>query len=174
MLSISNLSRSFGGRTIISAISFVVNPGDRLGLIGANGAGKSTLLRLIAGQDHPDTGSVSVSPGERIGVLRQGFADMTDGTLGHLLDDPTNGLASASAEVERVLATSDGSDRWLVEYEAAQSRFDAVGGYEAVAELEATLAAFGLAGRAWSTPLNELSGGEKTRAGSGRPDCLPT
>ena len=177
MLSISNLSRSFGGRTIISAISFVVNPGDRLGLIGANGAGKSTLLRLIAGQDHPDTGSVSLSPGERIGVLRQGFADMTDGVLGQLLDDPTNGLATALAEVERVLTTSDGSDRWLVEYEAAQSRFDAVGGYGAVSELEGTLAAFGLAGRDWSTPLNQLSGGEKTRAGLAalivsRPDYL--
>ena len=78
MLSVSNLSRSFGGRRILNLISFVVNTGERIGLIGPNGAGKSTLLRLVAGLDVPDTGSVSLSPGERIGVLRQGFADLSD------------------------------------------------------------------------------------------------
>lgn len=165
MLTVSNLSRSFGGHSIISSISFVLNPGERLGLIGPNGAGKSTLLRLIAGLDTPDSGSVSVSPGERIGMLRQGFADISDGTLGDLLDGPTGGLAGVSAELERVLARSDGSDAWLVDYEAAQTRFDELGGYARVADLETILGAFGLAGRSWSTPLTELSGGEKTRAG---------
>ena len=165
MLSVSNLSRSFGGRTILESISFVINPGDRVGLIGPNGAGKSTLLRMIAGFDRPDRGSVSVSPGERIGMLRQGFADIADGTLADLLDGPTIGLASASRELERTLARSDGSDDWLIAYDAAQSHFDTLGGYAAVAELETMLAAFGLEKRPWETPLSELSGGEKTRAG---------
>jgi ATP-binding cassette subfamily F protein 3 len=177
MLSVSNLSRSFGGRTILDSISFVINPGDRIGLIGPNGAGKSTLLRMIAGFDRPDRGSVSISPGERIGMLRQGFADLADGTLADLLDGPTNGLASASRNLEQTLARSDGSDEWLVEYDAAQSHFDALGGYSAVAELETLLGAFGLENRAWDTPLTELSGGEKTRAGLAalivsRPDYL--
>jgi ATP-binding cassette subfamily F protein 3 len=177
MLSVSNLSRSFGGRTILDSISFVINPGDRIGLIGPNGAGKSTLLRMIAGFDRPDRGSVSISPGERIGMLRQGFADLADGTLADLLDGPTNGLASASRNLEQTLARSDGSDEWLVEYDAAQSHFDALGGYLAVAELETLLGAFGLENRAWDTPLTELSGGEKTRAGLAalivsRPDYL--
>src|SRR5687768_18081109 len=88
MLSVSNLSRSYGGRRILNTISFVINPGERIGLIGPNGAGKSTLLRMVAGLDFPDTGSVSLSPGERVGMLRQGFADLTDGTLGDLLDGP--------------------------------------------------------------------------------------
>ena len=165
MLSVSNLSRSFGGRTILESISFVINPGDRVGLIGPNGAGKSTLLRMIAGFDRPDRGSVSVSPGERIGMLRQGFADIADGTLADLLDGPTIGLASASRELERTLARSDGSDDWLIAYDAAQSHFDTLGGYAAVAELETMLAAFGLEKRPWETSLSELSGGEKTRAG---------
>ena len=177
MLSVSNLSRSFGGRTILDSISFVINPGDRIGLIGPNGAGKSTLLRMIGGVDRPDHGSVSVSPGERIGMLRQGFADLADGTLADLLDGPTNGLASASHGLEQTLARSDGSDEWLVEYDAAQSHFDALGGYAAVAEMETLLGAFGLEDRPWVTPLIELSGGEKTRAGLAalivsRPDYL--
>ena len=177
MLSVSNLSRSFGGRTILDSISFVINPGHRIGLIGPNGAGKSTLLRMVGGFDRPDRGSVSISPGERIGMLRQGFADLADGTLADLLDGPTNGLASASRNLEQTLARSDGSDEWLVEYDAAQSHFDALGGYSAVAELETLLGAFGLENRAWDTPLTELSGGEKTRAGLAalivsRPDYL--
>jgi ATP-binding cassette subfamily F protein 3 len=177
MLSVSNLSRSFGGRTILDSISFVVNPGDRIGLIGPNGAGKSTLLRMIVGFDRPDRGSISLSPGERIGMLRQGFADLADGTLADLLDGPTNGLAAASRELERTLASSDGSDQWLIEYDAAQSHFDALGGYTGVAELEALLGAFGLENRPWDTRLAEFSGGEKTRAGLAaliisRPDYL--
>src|SRR6476619_2410315 len=139
MLSVSNLSRSFGGRTILESISFVINPGDRIGLIGPNGAGKSTLLRMVGGVDRPDRGSVSVSPGERIGMLRQGFADLADGTLADLLDGPTNGLAAASRELERTLACSDGSDEWLIRYAAAQSHFDALGGYANVAEMETLL-----------------------------------
>jgi ATP-binding cassette subfamily F protein 3 len=177
MLSVSNLSRSFGGRTILNSISFVINPGDRVGLIGPNGAGKSTLLRMIAGLDQPDGGSIAVSPGERIGMLRQGFADLSNGALSDLLDGPTGGLASAATNLESTLEQSDGSDDWLIEYEAAQSHFDDLGGYTAVAELEATLAAFGLGRRGWETPLAELSGGEKTRAGLSaliisRPDYL--
>ena len=177
MLSVSNLSRSFGGRRILDSISFVINPGERIGLIGPNGAGKSTLLRLVAGLDTPDNGSVSLSPGERIGVLRQGFADLDDGALADLLDGPTNGLASTARAVADVLARSDSSEEWLLEYEATQTRFDALGGYTLIAELEAVLGVFGLSGRSWQSPLSQLSGGEKTRAGLAalivaRPDYL--
>jgi branched-chain amino acid transport system ATP-binding protein len=58
MLSVSNLSRSFGGRTVLDSISFVVNPGDRIGLIGPNGAGKSTTFNLISGYMAPTSGTV--------------------------------------------------------------------------------------------------------------------
>ena len=79
MLTVSNVSRSLGGQRVISSVSFVLNPGERLGLIGPNGAGKSTLLRILGGFDSPDSGAVAVSPGERIGMLPQGFADLADG-----------------------------------------------------------------------------------------------
>ena len=177
MLSASNLSRSYGGRTILKSISFVINSGDRVGLIGPNGAGKSTLLRILAGVERPDSGAISVSPGERIGMLRQGFADLADGTLANLVDGPTNGLATAARELDETLQESDGSDDWLIAFDAAQSHFDRLGGYSAVAELEALLGAFGLEGRGWETPLSDLSGGEKTRSGLAalivsRPDYL--
>jgi ATP-binding cassette subfamily F protein 3 len=177
MLSVSNLSRSHGGHTILESISFIINRGERAGLIGPNGAGKSTLLRMIAGFEPPDGGSTSLSPGERVGMLRQGFADLADGSLADLLDIPTDGLATAARDLEQTLAASDGSDDWLQTYDAVQTYFDALGGYDRVAELETMLAAFGLESRSWVTPLAKLSGGEKTRAGLAalivsRPDFL--
>ncbi len=165
MLSVNNVSRSFAGRVVLQDVSFVINPGERFALIGPNGSGKSTLLRAIAGLDLPDRGSVSLSPGERIGFLRQGFADLDDGTLADLADLPTNGLVGASIRLEALLARSDGSDTWLPAYDRASTDFDARGGYAAMAELETAMDRFGLGDKPWTTPLRQLSGGEKTRAG---------
>ena len=177
MLIVRDVSRSFAGRTILDSISFVVNPGERIGLIGPNGAGKSTLLRIIAGEEQADRGAVALSPRERIGVLRQGFADLEHGTLADLLDPPSGGLAGAALDLDRILSDGDGSEAWITAYEQALERFEAAGGYEARDALTAALSRMGLGDRSWSTALTSLSGGEKTRAGlaalvAGRADYL--
>ena len=128
MLTVNSLSRSFGGRPILESISFVINAGDRIGLIGPNGSGKSTLLRMIAGYERPIRVQISLSPGQRVSMLPQGFADLTDGTLADVLDGPTGGLATISRLTQRTLAQSDGSDSWLIEYDAAQTQFDRLAG----------------------------------------------
>ncbi|MGD9100521.1 MAG: ATP-binding cassette domain-containing protein, partial [Anaerolineae bacterium] len=58
MLQTSNLCKRYGDDVILDGVSFVVNPGERVGLIGPNGCGKTTLLRCILGQEHPDSGGV--------------------------------------------------------------------------------------------------------------------
>ncbi len=78
MISLSNVNLYFGGRTLFDEISFMINPGDRIGLVGKNGAGKSTLLKLIAGEYTPNGGSISTSKGLRAGYLPQDL-DFTDG-----------------------------------------------------------------------------------------------
>ena len=60
MISVSNVARSFGDRTLFRDVSFNLNPGERYGLVGANGSGKTTLLRIVAGDLPPDEGTVSV------------------------------------------------------------------------------------------------------------------
>ena len=57
MLQVSNLSKSFGDTPILDRVSFVINPGERVGLIGPNGCGKTTLLKIILGELQPDAGS---------------------------------------------------------------------------------------------------------------------
>jgi ATP-binding cassette subfamily F protein 3 len=71
MISVDNISVSFGGNELFSGISFLINPRDRIGLTGKNGAGKTTLLRIIHGIMKPAGGSISASSGASTGYLPQ-------------------------------------------------------------------------------------------------------
>ncbi|CAA9552518.1 MAG: Lipopolysaccharide ABC transporter, ATP-binding protein LptB [uncultured Thermomicrobiales bacterium] len=169
MLTVNSVSKRFGALQILESVSFSINPGDRLGLIGPNGAGKSTLLRIIAGQELANSGTVAARPEIRIGYLRQGFADMPDGTLAELIDLPLQGLIAAQAELERTIMALGDPNALFAEpgaaYAVAQDRFDAVGGYETLDRLSSYLGRFGLADMSLDRPLSTLSGGQKTRAG---------
>lgn len=181
MLSISNLSARLGDNLLFEHVNFPVSPGDRIGLVGANGSGKSTLLRIISGELHPTTGSVSVGPGVRIGYLRQGFADLPEGTLADVLDIPTAGIFTAHRELDAALRSFDDADvdmgQASLAYERATDRFEALGGYHQLAEIEALLDQFGLGDVPLDRSADALSGGQKTRAGlaallASRPDLL--
>jgi ATP-binding cassette subfamily F protein 3 len=70
-LSVNKLSLSFGGEELFGGISFALNEGDRLGIIGVNGCGKSTLFKLILGEYEPDEGNVFIAKDKTVGILRQ-------------------------------------------------------------------------------------------------------
>ena len=71
MLNISNLSISFQGEFLFSDVTFMLNGGNRVGIIGKNGAGKSTLLKILSGELSPDTGTISTDKETKIGYLKQ-------------------------------------------------------------------------------------------------------
>lgn len=73
MISIDNLSKSYGGQTLFDGISFKLNARERVGIAGRNGHGKTTLLRLLTGQEQPDSGNVNIPKHYRIGYVRQNF-----------------------------------------------------------------------------------------------------
>ena len=180
MLTVNQISKRFGDCQILESVSFNINPGDRIGLVGPNGAGKSTLLRILAGDDRPDSGSLSIAPQIHIGHLLQGFADTPDGDLGNLLNGPTHGLIDAHRALDIALAMyrdpATGSDA-AAAHSSSTVAFDAAGGYATLDELTALLDRFGLREIAMDTPLRQLSGGQKTRAGlaallASRPELL--
>jgi ATPase subunit of ABC transporter with duplicated ATPase domains len=167
MLTVSNLSKRFGDRLLFEHVSFSINPRDRIGLVGVNGAGKSTLLALLSGDLARDSGSVWLEPGRTLGFLRQGFADRPGASLGDLLDDASGGIISAAKGLDRALADlGDSTETHVLDrYDEALAGFEAIGGYQRLSELEALLGKLGIDHLDWTAPLNQLSGGEKTRAG---------
>ena len=103
MLTVSRVTKSFGGRVLFEDASLQINTGDRIGLIGPNGAGKSTLFSLLLRHDDPDEGEVSLQRGTRCGFLPQETAAATDETVMELAAGPeADGRAEAAAK--RVLA----------------------------------------------------------------------
>jgi ATP-binding cassette subfamily F protein 3 len=172
MLKVSNISKSYGIEMVLSDVSFVANEGERIGLVGPNGCGKTTLLRIIAGLEGADSGSVRFTPpGLRVGYLAQSPHFEEGETLGEALAHATLEHGQAWADMQRyakLMASSPGkSDLTALTdaYAEAEMRFEAAGGYQLEARLEAVLTGLGLADIPRQLPVEHLSGGQKTRLG---------
>lgn len=181
MLIISDVSVRLGDLLLFDNVNIMINRDDRIGLVGPNGSGKSTMLRAITGELRPDSGSVQSSPGTRIGYLRQGFSDVPAGTLADVLDIPANGIFAADQELAAATEVlGDPSADFDVageRFQHATDRFNALGGYQLLAEIESFLDQFGLGDIPLNRQVSQLSGGQKTRAGlaallATRPDLL--
>ncbi len=175
MLQLSNIKKRYGDNTILDQVSFSINAGDRLGLIGPNGCGKSTLLRIIAGQERPESGSVRSNPPDlRIGFLEQGLRFREEETLADLLLVARSELDIAEEEVQRLaeaLATAGGTEQanLLEAYGRALADLERIAAQGAASyDAESVLAGLGLAGMPLETPVAILSGGQKTRLGLAR------
>ena len=101
MLTAHHISKSFNINTILEDVSFNLNKGDRVGLIGPNGSGKTTLLKIILGQLEPDQGVISFSPTNlEIGYLAQALKPDPNATLGDLLDQTSGNPETIQKELE--------------------------------------------------------------------------
>ncbi len=170
MLQAVNISKRYGSEVVLEDVSFVVNPGERAGLIGANGCGKSTLLRIIAGLEPPDEGRVVLGGGASTTLLPQGFEEDTSQTVGSIVRRNLSDHVEAQAalqSVERRMAQATGAqlEALMSEYSRAYDEFEALGGYDVDLRVAAVLEGLGLGAVPWDTLLSELSGGQQTRAG---------
>jgi ATP-binding cassette subfamily F protein 3 len=175
MLQLSSVCKRYGDVSVLEGVSFVANPGDRLGLIGPNGCGKTTLLRIIAGQEQPDEGSVQFSPpGLRLGYLEQGLHYVEGDTLADLLQVGEAALDVAATRVEQLasgLATASGVEQahLMKAYSEAVAELEALAESQTpLHEMEAVMAGLGLSDVELDTPVTNLSGGQKTRLGLAR------
>jgi len=163
MLTINRLSKTYADNVVLRDVSFIVNPGERVGLVGPNGSGKTTLLRILVGQEAADAGTVQFAPGLRVGYLAQGFAAPPEATLQSRLDEALGDVAHAAAEVERLAGVLAHEPQRAPEYEAALDRLRRLSDGAASGRVEALLTRLGLGGLPRSTPVAALSGGQKTR-----------
>jgi ATPase subunit of ABC transporter with duplicated ATPase domains len=176
MISISNLAKVYGDRTLFSGASFQLNAGERYGLVGANGSGKTTFLDIMSGELEASEGVVTIPKRLRLGVLRQDQFLYEDEEILAVAMMGNAELWKAMVEKEEILAKAEeyfDADRFG-ELEETVQRHD---GYTAEARATKILEGLGLPGHVHHDPLSTLSGGFKLRVLlaqvlAGNPDVL--
>lgn len=164
ILTVENIHKSYFGKEILRGVSFSLDRGDRLALIGDNGSGKSTLLRIIAGKEKadPESGRVCLASTARPAMLEQELERGQSGSLA--LDDPEmQKLEQAFRRVEAAMAADPQNSRLLQEYTTLSAKFEALGAWDFERNLAAALAGLGLEADVLGRPVSALSGGEQMR-----------
>ena len=162
-ITIQNLSKSFGGRDILSDFSLDIDSGTRLCVCGPNGCGKSTLLRLLAEEETPDAGRVIVPRGCRVGYVAQDFdEDTLNVPLLTWVQDVLPAWHDFWAEWEQTVAADD--TQAMTRLGARQAELESLYGYNPEQAAKAVLSGLGFAEDKWLLPLRMLSGGWRERA----------
>ncbi len=168
ILTVSELAKTYAAQLIFEGISFQIAEREHVALVGVNGAGKSTILRIIAGMEQPDHGTVIRSAGLRITYLPQEARFSSERSLreeARLAFAPVLETGERMRAIEHALADAAGPDleRMLEEYDRLQARFEAAGGYDIEHRTDEILSGLGFTEDQFDTPVNTLSGGQKTR-----------
>ena len=166
MLTVSNVTLRFGARVLMSDVSFRVDKGDKVGLVGRNGAGKTTLTRMLSGDGEPAEGSITSNG--KIGYLPQ---DPKSGDLATTARDRILGargldeslVAMRKAEIDMGSPDPDTAAKAMAAYSRAEATFSSGGGYAAESEAATIATALGLPDRVLEQPLSTLSGGQRRR-----------
>ncbi|MGB1570177.1 MAG: ABC-F family ATP-binding cassette domain-containing protein [Schleiferiaceae bacterium] len=172
VVSFNKASLFFGGRAIFNEISFQINPGDRIGLVGRNGAGKSTLLKLIAGDYSLDEGSKNMAKEVRIGFLRQDLAMDMEKTIMEIARsafDEIMGINERMEEINKDFEVrtdyeSDSYTRLIEELSLLSERFGILGGDNLDESVELVLKGLGFTQDTFHNKLDTFSGGWRMRA----------
>jgi ATP-binding cassette subfamily F protein 3 len=173
LLILDGLVKHFGAAQVLNGASLSIDPGERIGLVGANGSGKTTLLRIAEGEEAPDWGSVTLRKQARMGHVPQ-RPNFAPGQT--VRDYVEGGLAEARATIERLtsvgesMARSEGKelDKLMREHDRLTEHLDMLGGWETERRVETVLSGIGLDESLWDRDALTLSGGERSRAALSR------
>ena len=183
MIAFNRIGKQYGQQVLFVDASFQLNPGEKVGVVGPNGSGKTTLFRMIAGEETPDDGTVSVPKKLTVGYFRQDVEEMAGrsvideaiagstrlGALHHELDDLQHALADP--------ARADELDPLLARFGEVQEAYEHLGGYALESQAREVLHGLGFDDGQIDADVGALSGGWKMRVAMarallGRPDVL--
>lgn len=171
MISANNISVYFGGQELFDDVSFMVNKGDRIGLVGKNGAGKSTLLRILSGEQKANEGSISMPNESTIGYLTQDLEFDEGRTVQEEAEQAFQEIKKLEQQItavnlemsERTDYESDGYMKLITDLNDLNERFGMLGGYTIQSEMSQVLIGLGFQLDDFERQTNEFSGGWRMR-----------
>ncbi|HMV47575.1 MAG TPA: ABC-F family ATP-binding cassette domain-containing protein [Blastocatellia bacterium] len=179
---LTEVTKSYGAQEVLRGVTFQLNPGEHVGLVGRNGAGKTTIFRIITGAESPDKGEFDSMRGLRVGVLAQhvdfsGAETVMDAALA--VFEKLRSLETKMRDLEHAMTEVSGEelDRVMHDYSEAQHTYEHEGGFSYHARAESVLLGLGFGKEEFDKKAENLSGGEKNRLGLARllllePDIL--
>jgi ATPase subunit of ABC transporter with duplicated ATPase domains len=179
MIRLDNISKQNGHQILFIDASMSLQKGEKVGLVGPNGAGKTTLFRMIAGEEQPDDGQVSVETGRTIGYFSQDVGEMSgQSAVAAVMDGvgPVSALAAEMARLEAAMVDPDQADSGqagdmdaiVARYGEVQARFQELDGYALEARAREVLAGLSFSQERMDGDVGLLSGGWKMRVALAR------
>ena len=171
-ISVSNLVKEFEvGKRILDGLTFQVDTGERVGLLGPNGCGKTTLLRILTGALDCDEGEVSIAPGKRVGLISQIPVYPAGYTVEDVLDAafaPLRAMEGELSDLAARMAAGESDPALLSRYDKLSAAFQAGGGYETDTGKNKVCNGLSISRDMRGRLFDQLSGGEKTRVNLAR------
>jgi ATP-binding cassette subfamily F protein 3 len=165
----SDTYKSYAGTDILKGVTFQVNPGEKVGLVGRNGAGKTTLFKLLMGKEAADEGEVLKASGLKIGLLDQHVhfdSGMTVHDFAISAFQKLNDIEKEMRQLEHEMSTqTDDLEDIFERYGELQHQFEHEGGFEVTAKAESVLLGLNFPQELWTQDTGELSGGQQNRLG---------
>ncbi|AVM73024.1 ABC-F family ATP-binding cassette domain-containing protein [Magnetospirillum gryphiswaldense] len=174
MIRFENITKQNSHRILFFEASAALNRGEKIGLVGPNGAGKTTLFRMIAGEEAPDEGQVSIEKQVSVGYFNQDVGEMAGrSAVAEVMDGagPVSTVAAELAQLEAAMCDpeqADAMDAIIERYGEVQARFEELGGYELEGRAREVLAGLSFSQEMMDTDVGALSGGWKMRVALGR------
>ncbi len=159
-----HLNLSFGEKDLLRDVSFSVNQGEKLSIVGVNGAGKSTLMRLLYRRDIPYTGNIFIAKGKTIGHLEQQSSLDPEMSVYEAALSVFSALSADEKHLEELSEqlNQNHSDELIARYTRLQQKFERDGGYEYKSRAKGTLISMGFSEEMLQFKISALSGGQRT------------
>ncbi len=177
MISVKNVTLSFGKRVLFDEVNINFTKGNCYGVIGANGAGKSTFLKILSGEIEPNKGTVEITPGERMSVLKQNHYEFDEITVLNTVLMGNKKLWEIAAERDSIYAKEDFTEEDGMRAGELEAEYGEMGGYTAESDAGVLLGDLGVKEELHQVLMKDLSGALKVRvllaqALFGNPDIL--
>jgi ATPase subunit of ABC transporter with duplicated ATPase domains len=177
MITVQNVGLRYGDRKLFEDVNIKFTPGNCYGLIGANGAGKSTFIKILSGEIEPQSGNISLTPGERLAVLKQNHFEYEDVEVLKVVIMGHTRLYEVMQEKDAIYMKADFTDEDGMKAAELEGEFAELNGWEAESEAAILLKGLGIGEELHDKKMADIGGGEKVKvllaqALFGKPDVL--